>query len=319
MTSMTSNLASAITKAASKQTYYTIRFLVTGHGSMTPTGIRLFPLGGRRPRRRCVLRSGPGRRRAFARELDSWTVRNPCWTHCLRGEAPRDADPHEAMLVELVRHADPSDARLEAYLRHMMLVMDFDVRRRGRLVSQAELDEYTRWLATAVTEAMHYFIGNGAAAPDDEHPLAGCLGRAHPAHAPRHLRGRPCRLLQRPAGGARGALDRPCGCPLRRLPRLGRGIACDLHGRTSTPARSTSRGVHSRRHRLAGLAYIARFEWLIETLEQGGLQAAAAVRRTTELRDRGCGSVSIWPVPWRARGRSATRRPSSGRRARRRP
>ena len=54
---------------------------------------------------------------------------------CLSGEEPGDVDPHEAMLVELVRHADRSDPRLVAYLRHMMLVMEFDVGRRGRLVT----------------------------------------------------------------------------------------------------------------------------------------------------------------------------------------
>ncbi len=50
----------------------------------------------------------------------------------------------------------------------MMLVMNFDVRRRGTLISQVQLNEYTRWLAIAVTEAMHYFIGRGAFAPRDE-------------------------------------------------------------------------------------------------------------------------------------------------------
>ena len=49
----------------------------------------------------------------------------------------------------------------------MMLVMDFDVRRRGHLISGIELNEYTGWLATAVTEAMHHFMGNGSAAPKD--------------------------------------------------------------------------------------------------------------------------------------------------------
>jgi phytoene/squalene synthetase len=49
-----------------------------------------------------------------------------------------------------------------------MLVMDFDERRRGRLISQSELNVYTRWLAIAVTEAMGYFIGHGTYTPQDE-------------------------------------------------------------------------------------------------------------------------------------------------------
>ena len=47
----------------------------------------------------------------------------------------------------------------------MMAVMAFDADRRGRLISQAELNEYTHWLAVAVTEAMHYFIGHDCASP----------------------------------------------------------------------------------------------------------------------------------------------------------
>jgi phytoene/squalene synthetase len=165
---MKPSLASQLTKAASKQTYYTIRFLVD------------------RPRREDAYRAyayfrwvddvldaeGPrGAASAVVGRLERQRFLDRQRTlldRTLRGEAPRDIDPHEAMLVELVRNAESTDRGLEAYLRHMMLVMDFDVRRRGRIVSQAQLDDYTRWLAIAVTEAMHHFIGHGAAAPHDE-------------------------------------------------------------------------------------------------------------------------------------------------------
>lgn len=50
----------------------------------------------------------------------------------------------------------------------MMAVIDFDVKRRDRLISQVELKEYARQLASAVTEAMHHFVGNGWYAPHDE-------------------------------------------------------------------------------------------------------------------------------------------------------
>src|SRR5688572_19242855 len=71
------------------------------------------------------------------------------------------------MLFELIRNADGSGEGLEMYLRHMMRVMDFDLRRRGRLITGGELRDYTEWLAIAVTEAMHHFIGNGVGAPND--------------------------------------------------------------------------------------------------------------------------------------------------------
>jgi phytoene/squalene synthetase len=50
----------------------------------------------------------------------------------------------------------------------MMAVMAFDASRRGRLISQAELDQYTYLLAKAVTEALHYFIGHNCTPPQIE-------------------------------------------------------------------------------------------------------------------------------------------------------
>ena len=40
--------------------------------------------------------------------------------------------------------------------------------RRGRVITQAELSDYSRKLATAVTEAIYYFVGHGDPAPPDE-------------------------------------------------------------------------------------------------------------------------------------------------------
>jgi lysine/ornithine N-monooxygenase len=78
---------------------------------------------------------------------------------CYRGESLPDTTVEETMLIELVKHDPEKNSGLQSYLRNMMQVMEFDAKRRGRLISQVELNEYTRWLATAVTEAMHYFIG----------------------------------------------------------------------------------------------------------------------------------------------------------------
>jgi len=55
------------------------------------------------------------------------------------------------MLVELIRNDTEKNSGLHSYLFNMMAVMAFDAERRGRLILQGELDEYTRWLATAIT------------------------------------------------------------------------------------------------------------------------------------------------------------------------
>ena len=152
--------AAATTKAASKQTYYTIRFLVDRE--RVEDAFRAYAYF------RWVddvidADSGcASERRAFLERQKSLLEK------CYQGRAPRDTNIQEKMLIELVQRNREKNSGLEVYLRNMMAVIDFDAKRRGRLISQAELNQYTRWLAIAVTEAMHYFIGNGWYAPHNE-------------------------------------------------------------------------------------------------------------------------------------------------------
>ena len=305
---MNANLASAITKAASKQTFYTIRFLVD------------------RPRRDDAYRAY-----AYFRwvddVLDAEASRSSAVDDtqrlerqrfldrqrslldaCLGGHPPRDVSANEAMLVDLLRDADLEDGALEAYLRYMMLVMDFDVRRRGRLVSEAELNEYTRWLAVAVTEAMHHFIGNEAGAPRDETRYRAVAG-AHVLHMLRDtcpdLRAGyynvPREWLERFSIGP-GDLN----CEAYRswvAARVGLARA-DLE-----TGRAYYERVRSLRHRLAGLAYIARFEWLIEQLERDEFRLRP---RYDDVRSLSTGLRMTWLTICRSAGfRSTTSRPSA--------
>ena len=279
--SMTVNLAAAITKVASKQTYYTIRFLVDR--SLVNDAYRAYAYF------RWVddvvdevtstgWDAGDAERLVRLRFLER---QKALLVACLSGEEPENVNAHEAMLVELVRHADRSDPRLVAYLHHMMLVMEFDVRRRGRLVTRQELDDYTRWLAIAVAEAMHYFIGNGAAAPRDETRYLAVSG-AHIVHMLRDtypdLRAGyfnvPREVLETASIGPGDLRCDAYRAFVRERIQLAR--ACFDAGQ------SYFAHVESRRHRLAGVAYMARFEWLIETLERNGftLQAEYAEQRS---------------------------------------
>src|SRR5512138_3698834 len=136
---MSDTLASLITKAASRQTYYTIRCLVDRE--RVEDAYRAYAYF------RWVddiLDSAAGsssERAAFLQRQESLL------SQCLRAEWPRETSPQESMLVELVQHDHEQHHGLQSYLRNMMLVMGFDTRRRGRLISQAELGQYTHWLA----------------------------------------------------------------------------------------------------------------------------------------------------------------------------
>jgi phytoene/squalene synthetase len=262
---MDARFAPAITKAASKQTYYTIRFLVDR--PRVANAYRAYAyfrwvddvLDAESPLDPTSIQDAAAvRTRFLARQ-------KALLDECLLGEPPPAANPHEAMLIDLVRSADLADGGLETYLRHMMLVMDFDVRRRGRLVSKAELDDYTRWLAVAVTEAMHHFIGNGAAAPHDDTRYAAVSG----AHILHMLRDTYTDLragyfnVPREVLAAHSIGPEDVGSDAYRAWVEGRVLLAAAQFETG---RAYFARVENRRHRLAGLAYMARFEWLIETL-----------------------------------------------------
>ena len=153
-------LAESITWAASKQTYYTIRYLVDR--DRVPDAYRTYAYFRWVDDRIDQPQSELAERSALVER--QWAL-----MECLyRGQLPLDLTAEECMLADLVHSDREMNSGLQTYIRNMMTVMVFDTYRRGRLISQKELNEYTRWLATAVTEAMHYFIGHCCASPHNE-------------------------------------------------------------------------------------------------------------------------------------------------------
>jgi phytoene/squalene synthetase len=173
------------------------------------------------------------------------------------------------MLVELVQRNTGRENGLGTYLRNMMLVMEFDAGRRGHLISQAELDNYTRWLATAVTECIHYFIGHDCFAPRDPTRYL-AVSAAHIVH-----------MLRDTFDDAglgyhnipREVLEANHIGPLDVQTDAYRGWVEDrvlLARELFRAGKSYFARVQSARCRLACYAYIARFEWLLDTIEREG-------------------------------------------------
>jgi hypothetical protein len=266
-------LAPGITRRASLQTFYTVKLLVDRDrvgdayrayayfrwvddrldgGALTPAGRAAF-----------VERQGKLVERAY------------------RGDFSRAVCDEERMLIDLVRGDRTPDSGLQSYIRHMMAVMAFDAERRGRLISEIELANYTRWLAVAVTDALHYFIGHGCHAPrstDRWHAAAG----AHVTHMLRDT------LDDIPAG----YVNVP-----REVIEAGRFDPADVAsapyrdwvaGRVALArgyfraGRAYLRRVENPRCRLAGYAYMARFEGVLDAIERDGyvLQADYADTKT---------------------------------------
>jgi phytoene/squalene synthetase len=258
---MTIEIAPSITKAASQQTYYTIRFLVDrtrvedayrAYGYFRWVDDTLDAQSGSMPERLAFLE-----RQRFLLES------------CYRGSSLRDIAVQEEMLVELIQHDLENDSGLQYYLRNLMRVMDFDARRRGRLITQAELSAYTYWLASAVTEAMHYFIGHNDFAPRDATRYM-AVSAAHITHMLRDAfddvqagyYNIPREVLEAHHIGPQDVHRDVYRAWVKSRVQIARDYFA--------AGRAYLSRVQCTRCRLAGFAYAARFEWLLDTIEKEG-------------------------------------------------
>jgi phytoene/squalene synthetase len=252
-------LASVITRSASKQTYYTIRFFVDreraadayrAYGYFRWVDDMLDAEAGPRSEKIAFI----DRQKSL---LES----------CYRGEPPDELSLEEWMLVDLIRSDTEKNSGLQIYMRSMMGVMDFDARRRGQAISQEELAAYTQMLATAVTEALYYFIGHDDPTPNNEARYL-AVTAAHITHMLRDTHedthsgyfNIPREILE-----AYGLS--PCDVDNRAY-REWVSQRVQLAHTYFQSGRACLAQVKNLRCRLAGYAYIARFEWMLGAIER---------------------------------------------------
>ena len=253
------SLAATITKAASRQTYYTIRLLADRN--LFDDAYRAYAYFRWVDDTLNSTGSSPSENLAFIGRQKSLLE------SCYRGAFPLVVNANEQMLVDLVRRDLEPRSGLKVYLRNMMAVMDFDAHRRGRLVSQKELDAYTHHLASAVTEAMHYFIGHCCPTSHDETRYL-AVTAAHITHMLRDTYDDvqhgyyniPRELL-----AANSLQPDDFHSPAyHQWVRSRVQLARDYF---ALGKRYLAR-VRNLRCRLAGYAYTARFEWLLDTIQR---------------------------------------------------
>ncbi len=265
-------LAQSITRAASWQAYQTIRLLVDPDrvtdaycayayfrwvDDIVDGGCFALPKehGG-------DVSAAEARERAAFLERQKALLDN---SYC--GNSIPDPTKEEKMLIQLVHHDHEKNSGLQIYLRNMMKGMEFDAERRGRLISEAELNEYTRCLASAVTEAMHYFIGHDRYSPHNEARYLAVSG-AHIAHMLRdayedvHVGyyNIPREVLQEAHIQPHDIQSKAYRAWVLSRVQLARQYL--------QAGKAYIADVEEARCRLAGFAYVARFEWLLDTLER---------------------------------------------------
>ncbi|MAS35037.1 MAG: hypothetical protein CL610_13590 [Anaerolineaceae bacterium] len=250
-------LPASITRAASKQTYYTIRYLVDRDRVLN--AYRTYAYFRWVDDRLDEQLSTTEARTAFIERQQ--TLMNRCY----QGELVHDLSAEERMLWDLIHSDTQPDSGLHRYIQHMMAVMAFDADRRGQLIGQQALDAYSVHLATAVTEALHYFIGHGQYAPYDETRYCAVIG----AHITHMLRDTADDIaagyfnISREFVQAHQLDIRDLSSDAYRLwvrQRVEQARTCFDTGKTYLAQ------VKNRRCRLAGYAYMARFQGVLDTL-----------------------------------------------------
>jgi phytoene/squalene synthetase len=271
-------LAAAITKAASKQTYYTILLFVDRE--RIDDAYRAY--GYFRWVDDVLDAEAPyGDDTGTRSEKIAFVNRQKSLLEaCYRGASPDDLCAEEWMLADLVRNDTGKNSGLKSYLHNMMDVMIFDAHRRGQVISQAELSEYSRMLATAVTEALYHFIGHDNPTPHHEARYL-AVTAAHITHM----------LRDAVEDAETGYFNLPReylemhGVSPQDVERWAyRAWVCQRVGLAREyfeAGRECTARVKSLRCRLAGYAYTARFEWMLRRIERDNycLQSAYPERK----------------------------------------
>jgi phytoene/squalene synthetase len=277
------DLAASITRVASSQTYYTIRLLVDPqrvpdafrtYGYFRWLDDRLDQDGMQRPDRLAFVDRQVKLMQAF-----------------YRGDGSQQPScPQESFLLDLIQSDREKNSGLRAYIHNMMAVMVFDAERRGRLITRDELAEYTRHLAVAVTEAMHYFIGHSCKSPQGESRYL-AVSAAHITHMLRDTLedveagyfNIPRETLDSHGIDPREVLSAPYRKWVQARVELARAYfkqGKDCLAQAQNP-----------RCRLAGFAYSARFEGVLDAIEQDGYRLRPTY---PECKSFSAGSSMLW-------------------------
>ena len=280
MIEATAVLARSITRASSKQSYYTARLLVDKdlvHDCFRAYGYIRWAddvVDG------ATSLAGSSRsqdeRISFIRR-QKLLVDRP-YQH----ERVEDLTPEEEIIADLVHHDRGEDSGLQSFIRNFLAIIEFDAHRRGRPISQGELTWYSSCLAKAVTDAIQYFIGNGHPYPTaDNHYLAATA--AHITHMLRDLVedaaegyiNIPREYLEVHGIGLKDLNSPPLRAWVRERVQLARQYFCD--------GKRYIDGLEVLRCKIAAHWYCARFEGVLDTIERDAYVLRPVYNRRRKL------------------------------------
>ena len=106
--------------------------------------------------------------------------------HLYKNEKQDDLTPEEKIIAKLISHDKTANSGLKSFILNMFVVIEFDVYRKNRNISQKELTWYLDTLGKSVIDGLLYFIGNDHNYPDTQNKYHAVIG-AHITHLLRDM------------------------------------------------------------------------------------------------------------------------------------
>jgi len=85
--------------------------------------------------------------------------------HLYNNQYPGSLGPEEKIIADLIGNDTGNNSGLRSFISNMFAIIEFDAYRRGRIIKRSELAWYTNSLSQSVTDGLQYFIGNNSTYP----------------------------------------------------------------------------------------------------------------------------------------------------------
>lgn len=170
------NLAQSITRAGSRQTYYTAQLMVDKN--LVSDFYRAYAYFRWADDIIDVTSQSRDERISFVKRQRKLIDR------LYNDERPSNLEPEENIVADLINHDKEENSRLRSFINNMFAIIEFDAYRKGRGINSNELAWYSNCLSQSVTDGLQYFIGNNNPYPTGENR---CLA-AYAAHITHLLR-----------------------------------------------------------------------------------------------------------------------------------
>ena len=278
MMDTTAALARAITRASSKQTYYTVRLMVDKDLVNDCYGAYAYFRWA--DDMVDIASQSSDERISFIRRQGELIDR------LYRDERMDGLAPEEEIIADLISRDRGENSGLQSFIRNFLAIIEFDAYRKGRPISQDELTWYANCLGKSVTDGIQYFIGNGHPYPVTEDRYLAATA-AHITHMLRDMVldiadgyiNIPREYLEAHAIGPEDVDSPPFQAWVRG--RVERARQYFREGKRYLDQLDVLRC------KIAGYWYCARFEGVLDTIERDGYVLRAAYNERHKL--------SAWP------------------------